>query len=315
MERSVWASCVYFHPEFSMHLPRLARRGAFVVLLSIAAQAAAAQATSPFAVDTVGRGHPMLLIPGLASSGAVWQQTAEAFSAEYQVHVFTLAGFAGRSPIAVDSGWVQTMRDSIAAYARGLPTPPVIVGHSLGGVLAMGLALEHPELVAAVINVDGLPFIGATVAPTATVESVRPQALQMRRMMLDPNGREQFGRMQEAQIGMMVRDSSAHDAVRTMMRTSDPRTVANASFDLWTVDLRPDLAQLRVPMLALHAWAGYRNFGMTRERADVMFGGQYAANPNIRLAINDAAHHFIMLDEPAWLHAEMRAFLGALPPR
>lgn len=291
-------------------IPRIAAAVAMLV-----ASTAAAQEARPFAVDTVGRGSPMILIPGLASAGSVWHETVNEFARDHEVHVLTLAGFAGQPPLGVDSGWVFAMRDAVTAYARGLAEPPVLVGHSLGGVIAMSLALEHPELVRAVVNVDGLPFVGATVAPTATVESVRLQALQMRRMMLDPQGREQFARMQDAQIGMMVRDSSAHDAVRTMMRDSDPTTVATVSFELWTIDLRPELARLRVPMLATHAWAGYASFGMTRERADTMFGAQYASNAAVRLRINDRAHHFIMLDEPAWLHAEMRDFLGSLPPR
>ena len=54
-----------------------------------------APAPTAFRVEVSGTGRPMILIPGLASAGAVWQTTVAHFATRYTCHVLTLAGFAG----------------------------------------------------------------------------------------------------------------------------------------------------------------------------------------------------------------------------
>ena len=63
------------------------------------AVAAQQQACACFEVKVVGQGPAVILIPGVASSGEVWQSTVETLQADYQLHILTLAGFAGVQPI------------------------------------------------------------------------------------------------------------------------------------------------------------------------------------------------------------------------
>src|SRR4029453_19051285 len=60
---------------------------------------------------------------------------------------------------------------------------PILVGHSLGGVLAMAVAADVPDPVGGVVIVDSLPFLPASMDPSATAESVRPRAEEMRTAM------------------------------------------------------------------------------------------------------------------------------------
>jgi N-formylmaleamate deformylase len=50
--------------------------------------------TSMFRVQVSGYGQPMILIPGLASSGEIWNSTVDRYARTYECHVLTLAGFA-----------------------------------------------------------------------------------------------------------------------------------------------------------------------------------------------------------------------------
>ncbi len=111
----------------------------FTLATTLAVAAAAGlEAQAPFTVEVSGRGRPMLLIPGLTSGGDVWTATVAEFAKDHEVHVFTLAGFAGVAPIATDTGWLRLQRDAIAGYIRERRLEkPVIVGHSLGGMLAL----------------------------------------------------------------------------------------------------------------------------------------------------------------------------------
>ena len=63
---------------------------------------------SSFAVKITGKGQPVILIPGLSSSGAVWEGTVEHLKDRYQCHVLTLAGFAGQPRIPAP--FLETVR-------------------------------------------------------------------------------------------------------------------------------------------------------------------------------------------------------------
>ena len=85
-----------------------------------------------FRVQVVGKGRPMILIPGLMSSGETWNSTVARYQDRFECHVLTLAGFAGVPPITTPL--LATVRTELADYIRGQQLDrPVIVGHSLGG--------------------------------------------------------------------------------------------------------------------------------------------------------------------------------------
>ncbi|HEX9492247.1 MAG TPA: alpha/beta hydrolase, partial [Thermoanaerobaculia bacterium] len=87
-----------------------------LALIALIAVAAAAQADEPaaFTVRVAGTSRPMIFIPGLASSGEVWNSTVEHFQNRYTCHVLTLAGFAGQP--AIQQPLIETARRQLAAY-------------------------------------------------------------------------------------------------------------------------------------------------------------------------------------------------------
>src|SRR5206468_2702470 len=76
------------------------------------------QVEYPFAVKVTGSGKPMILIPGLACSGDVWDSTVAHFKDRYECHVLTLAGFAGQPALKGDAAFSDTIVKGIAKYAR-----------------------------------------------------------------------------------------------------------------------------------------------------------------------------------------------------
>lgn len=71
-----------------------------------------------------------------------------------------MKGFAGTKPEAATDfrNWVKSIADYIKEKKI---KKPVIIGHSIGGGMAMILASEYPELVSKIIVVDALPCLGA----------------------------------------------------------------------------------------------------------------------------------------------------------
>ena len=88
------------------------------------------------------RGTPMILIPGLASGSWVWQDAIRTFRDDHVLYVVTLPGFDGRAPVAgnmLDAAR-QSLQELIASRKLA---KPVLVGHSLGGTLALAVAQQR----------------------------------------------------------------------------------------------------------------------------------------------------------------------------
>lgn len=302
-------------------MPRFLRFAAFTPAAALAAAllvpaaAGAAEARPParvienpvLRVEVHGAGRPMLFIPGLTCGGDVWEGAVARYADRYECHVVTLGGFAGRPRF--EGPYLDTARDSLLAYARALESP-VVVGHSLGGVLALELAIAAPDAIGPLVIMDALPFLGAAGDSAATEASARRAMAPMRDMMRGQS-REAYVAMQRNApwLRRMVAPGHGYERVVRWAEASDHVAVADAMYDIGTRDLRGRIAAVRAPMLVLGSWYGMKDFS-TREAVAATFTRQYAKAPRWTLALADTARHFIMLDSPEWTWAQMDAFLA-----
>jgi pimeloyl-ACP methyl ester carboxylesterase len=259
-----------------------------------------------FTVQVTGQGEPMILIPGLASSAEVWNGTVAHYSAHYQCHVLNLAGFAGVAPIS--GPLLPQVEEQLSRYiAENHLKHPVLVGHSLGGYMVLKMAEDHPDQVGKIIVVDGLPALGAMQNPAATPEQLRTQADAMAQQM---NGQDSqsFAENQRRSVQMMVTSQADFERVYDWGKASDINTVKAAMHDLMADDLRPKLGTIQAPVLAMGTWIAYKAFA-TREQVQSNYMVQFAKLPHLTFALSDNARHFIMLDDPSWMFAQIDAFL------
>jgi len=293
----------------------------FLALLLLAPLAACATAQSAppagpaFASDRIsvevrGTGPDVVLIPGLSSSPRVWDSTIAAVPG-YRYHVVHVAGFAGKPAGANAQGEVLApVGEEIARYIRdGRLDRPAIVGHSMGGSWAMMVAGRNPELASRVMVVDMMPFMGAMFGgPTATADTLRPIATQIRTAMSSSSGpaRRQF---LEPAINGMVRTESERPGVLEASLASDPAVSAQGFYDLIVTDLRPDLANIAVPLTVLYVQPG--GTPMTPEQIDQFYQASYAGGSGRVIRRVPDSFHFIMFDQPALFQRELRSFLTA----
>jgi pimeloyl-ACP methyl ester carboxylesterase len=146
---------------------RLAERGARVGFLDSPA------GLLRFAVR--GRGPALLLLHGLGDSLAGWAQVVGPLSRGYEVHLLDLPGhgLSARPP-----DWrLSTLADAVAHYARSLRAP-LLVGHSLGGWIALRLALSGAVRPAALmlVNPAGALLAREEWAPFRQLVSARDRA-------------------------------------------------------------------------------------------------------------------------------------------
>lgn len=286
----------------------------FAFAVAIAALAASSPDTSSFEVKVTGSGRPMILIPGLACPGAVWDSTVAHFSDRFECHIVSLAGFGGAAPHLVEGLLLKRVRDELARYIRAHDLhDAVIVGHSLGGFVALDLAATYPDIVDALVVVDGAPFLTGLIRPGATSEDAKATAASMRRHFnsLDDEAYQQSVRS-GASTRPMVTSEEDHARVMNWSLASDRATVTEAMTELLGADLREELAQIQSPTLVLATWIAYKPF-MDHARIAAAYRDQFTHLKGVQISVTDTARHFIMYDDPQWMFSQIETFLTAMP--
>jgi len=261
-----------------------------------------------FRSKVAGHGRPMILIPGLSSSGETWDGTVEHFKDRFECHVLTLAGFAGVP--RVPGPLLDRVVDDLAAYVRDRHLArPVIVGHSLGGFVALRFAIKYPDLPGAIVDVDGYANYLRLTGQPSSPEQAKAMAEQIRQNIgrMTPDDYAAYVRSGVSTRMMVSRDSDFDVLVKWGL-ASDPAAVGDALAGMFEADLRPDLGAIKTPTLVLAAWKSYEQF-TDHDRHVKALHDQFDALPGVRLEITDTARHFIMWDDPQWMFSQMDRFL------
>jgi pimeloyl-ACP methyl ester carboxylesterase len=263
------------------------------------APAATAAAPKPFAptrfsVEVVGSGPDVILIPGLTASKEVWRGTVSAVPG-YRYHLLQVAGFAGAPARGNAQGEVVApLAAEIARYIdanrlRGAS----VVGHSMGGTVAMMVAARHPGRAGKVMVVDMLPQPAGLVG--SSPERARGLAEALRGLSGSENGRRLIG----SAIRMFGNPQSAENG-------SDPDVVARATHELALLDLAPELPRIKAPLTVVYAGLdASRRAGIART-----YAAAYAGAKDAELIRIDDSGHMVMYDQPTRFRAALKDFLA-----
>lgn len=242
-----------------------------------------------FSVDVKGSGPDVILIPGLTAGRDVWSGTVKAVPG-YRYHLVQVGGFAGEPVRGNASGdVVAPLAVEIGRYieSRGLKRP-AIVGHSMGGTVAMMVAARRPEMVGKVMVVDMMPQPAGLLGSSAA--GLGPLANSLRTIASTPSGRRLF----ESFLGNRAGGTG-----------SDSDVVARAMHELATTDLTPELSKIKAPLTVVYA---ARDAG-DAARIGRVYGSAYARQPAARLVRIDNSGHMIMYDQPARFERALKDFL------
>ncbi len=104
--------------------------------------------------DFGGSGAPLVLIHGLGGSLTNWLAVAEGLTSRFRVFAPDLIGF-GRTPLAGRKPGIPEQSAMLARFLEHVGGgPAVVVGNSMGGLVAVQLAADHPALVSRIILVS-----------------------------------------------------------------------------------------------------------------------------------------------------------------
>ncbi len=272
-----------------------------------ACNAVAESYTNRITVTVRGSGPDILLIPGLACPGAVWDATAKQLEGHYRLHVVQVAGFAGAPAQANAKGPIlQPTVNALDAYIKSNKLDkPMVIGHSLGGVMGMMLALQHPEDVSKLMVVDSLPFFSVLMG-AKDAAAAEPQAVQLRDLMLGQT-QEEFMQGEKQFLPSLVKSPEGLKTVTRWVSESDKGVVARATYEVMTTDLRPKLGEIQTPVTMVYPWDAASGF--PQAATDKFYQDNFASLPNKKLVRVPGSFHFIMIDQPQAFATQVEAFV------
>jgi pimeloyl-ACP methyl ester carboxylesterase len=258
-----------------------------------------AQSQYSFEVMKSGKGDKAILfLPGFSCSEAVWDSTLTAFEEDFTCYTFTMPGFAGVAPEEHPS--FNEWTTSIAQFIKDENLDhPIIVGHSMGGGMAMLIAATYPDLIGKIVVVDALPCLAAMRNPNFRA-SQDPDCSAMNSRMLSASD-EEFRAMQNMTVRMMTADTSRYGLIVGWSMQSDRQTLADIYCQFLNTDLRDTIKNINCPAMIL------------LEPSFKMFGeivtGQYVNLKQADLRYANKGLHFIMYDDPEWYMNQLKSFL------
>ena len=256
-------------------------------------------------------GRPLILIPGLASGSWVWQDTIRAFAPDHAVYVLTLPGFDGRPP-AGPAPFAAARAAVLELIASRRLDKPVLVGHSLGGILALAVAEDRPATVGGVVSIDGLPVMPGTedLPPDQRVQFAGQTRAQIGRQPAALFAQQQQTYMRT--IGVL--DMSRADALAQLTARSDPASVGAWAADVLTLDLRPGLKSIQAPVLTIVPYLDLDSSqqGLTPAAKADYYRALMEGTRKLQVVTVAPARHFAMFDQPQAITAAIKTFLDTL---
>lgn len=240
-------------------------------------------ANPPLHAVVNGVGPPVLLLHGLFGMGSNLGGIARALAPDFSVHQLDLPNH-GRSPW-VQKGDVSSLADAIGAYVDSSVGEPVaVLGHSLGGKVAMQLALSRPALVSALVVADIAP-IAYPASHDAVFAGIEAVALAR------PSSRREAGEI--------LRREVQEEGVRQFLLLSLQRDADGAYTWRFNAEgLREHYEALRAAP-AGEPYAGPALFVYGAKSSYMPEQGRQAA-----VALFRAAQFYEIADTGHWLHAE-----------
>ena len=233
----------------------------------------------PVVSDISGSGPPLILLHGLAGSARWWQRNTPALERSFTVHAIDLPGFGAsrrEARFVLDEAPAQL----VATMDRLGIERASIVGHSMGGLVAAGVAADFPDRVDKLILVDAgflsldPHFRHRITGPMRTLRWTSPSLIPM----------------------------LAWDSIR-----SGPIRLAQATTQVLRADWRAKLSRIQAPTLVV--WGEHDAvcpIGIGRSIVSVV--------PDSRLVVIDGAAHNPMWERPEAFDREVLEFLGAGQP-
>ncbi|MGH1358592.1 MAG: alpha/beta fold hydrolase [Burkholderiaceae bacterium] len=244
-----------------------------------------------------GPGCPLVLSHALGLDHQMWLSTAADFNGERPVIVYDHRGHGG-SPKPSEPWTMNDLVDDAAALIRELRLGPVVfAGLSMGGMVAQGLLIRHPELLSAALLAH---TVARYPAPARQAWENRINTLKTQNIhdILDTVVARYLS------AGFREQHAGKTAALAQQLLSMDPRQYCNSCSAIAAVDWLSQLNSIRLPVLVL---AGRFDMGAPLEASEQIAG----EIPGARLHVMENSAHLSPLEEPERFRQVLRLTVEA----
>jgi pimeloyl-ACP methyl ester carboxylesterase len=244
-------------------------------------------------VETGSGSPPLIFVHGWTCNHTYFAPQHEHFAKKHRVLSVDLRGH-GESDKPQAPYPLSMLADDLAWLMRELRVEhPVVVGHSMGGMVALELAAQHPDLCRAIVTCDS-----PIVTPQALASVIGGLSEQFR----TPNWRPAHRSFISDGLFIATDDPKRKERIINEM-TSAPEHVIKGCWDgLIAADMAAAAARCKVPFLCIAAAAPLSDFTKLRELCPHVVTGQTVG-----------AGHFHQLEVPEQVNGMIERFLKHLP--
>jgi pimeloyl-ACP methyl ester carboxylesterase len=243
-----------------------------------------------------GRGEPALLfIHGWSCDSNYWRAQIEEFRERYTVVALDLGGHGASGRNRGD--WsMASFGEDVAAVAREIPNEElVLIGHSMGGPVALEAAAALKDRLIGIIGVDTFRAIGAPATPKAQSDE-----------QLAPFRADFVGATRKFVPTFFTKDADPAlvQKIAYDMSLAPPEVAVPAIMALNEMDYPRALAGIRVPIVAVNADFAPTDEAQIRKLA-----------PTFRLIEVSGLGHFLMMEDPPHVNAILERELRSMVRR
>lgn len=254
-----------------------------------------------FKAEVICEGSPVVFLPGFTTPGSVWDETVANLESKNEVHLISYAGFNGNEPIEMP--WYKTVKDELIKYIKNSELKELrIVGHSMGGNLAIDIAAALPNQVKALLLVDAIPNMRELMMPGVPAESLMYDSPYYKQML--EMEAEQFKGMASMMAANMTMNMEKIPLLTQWILEADRKTYVYGYTDLLKLDSREVFPQVKAKTLIFGA--AFPDIEVARSN----FEKQYSGLNNKSLEMVPDSKHFIMFDQPEWFYKKVNTFLA-----
>jgi pimeloyl-ACP methyl ester carboxylesterase len=246
--------------------------------------------------EVLGRGRPVLFLHGWLGSWRYWFPTMEVVSDHFRTFSFDFWGFGDSRQTGLRATGQESIRhysDQVLRFLNELGIDRVmLVGHSMGGMVAMKTALDHPERVTRVVTV-GAPFAGESIA----------WFLRLTDMPLLANTFARWSWLRRSLFSFFMgqgQNPSVQEIINDTVK-SNGNTLNATIGSMMRTDLRPTLHMLKVPALIVH---GGRDEIVHPNQVDL-----FDPIPAAQIMLFPGSRHFPFFDEAELFNYMLLRFL------
>ena len=242
---------------------------------------------------------PLVFLHGIGGAARAWRGQINAFSDRYRALAWDMPGYGGSAPLPSVS--IASLADALRDFLQAIGGPrPVLVGHSIGGMIVQQWLIQYPRAAAAVVLAQTSPAFGKTEGDW------QKQFIEARLGPLDR------GETMKSLAPVLVKelvgdnpDASGMDIARECMGSVPETSYRAMMLALLGFDQRKPLADITVPTLVL---SGSRD----KNAPAPMMAKMATYIPQATYVELEGAGHLVNLERPKAFNAALDQFLKTI---